>query len=88
MQKDLHLCFIDYTKAFDKVQHEELLEILGKLDIHGKDLRILRNLFWEQTACMRADNDLGEYTRIERGVRHSVDSRYRRKIKKIIRQGS
>ena len=69
MQKDLHLCFIDYTKAFDKVQHEELLGMLGKLDIHGKDLRIVRNLYWEQTACMRIDNDLSEYTRIERGVR-------------------
>ena len=60
MQKDLHLCFIDYTKAFDKVQHEELLGMLGKLDIHGKDLRIVRNLYWEQTACMRIDNDLSE----------------------------
>ena len=69
MQKDLYLCFIDYTKAFDKVQHEELLGMLGKLDIHGKDLRIFRNLYWEQTACMRIDNDLSEYTRIERGVR-------------------
>ena len=69
MQKDLYLCFIDYTKTFDKVQHEELLGMLGKLDIHGKDLRIVRNLYWEQTACMRIDNDLSEYTRIERGVR-------------------
>ena len=24
MQKDLYLCFIDYSKAFDKVRHEKL----------------------------------------------------------------
>ena len=28
MQRDLYLCFIDYTKAFEKVQHEELLKAL------------------------------------------------------------
>ena len=26
----------DYTKAFDKVRHNELFEDLGKLDLHGK----------------------------------------------------
>lgn len=29
VQKDLYLCFIDYERAFNKVQLE-LLEILGK----------------------------------------------------------
>ena len=41
IQKDLHLCFIDYSKAFDKVKHEELLVMLRKLDIDGKDLRVI-----------------------------------------------
>ena len=39
MQKDLYMCFIDYTKAFDKVQHEELLKLLQSLDLDGKDIR-------------------------------------------------
>jgi len=38
IQQDLHLCFIDYTKAFDKVRHEELINILEKINIDGKDL--------------------------------------------------
>ena len=37
MQKDLYLCFIDYSKAFDKVRHEKLFNILEHLDIDGKD---------------------------------------------------
>lgn len=28
VQKDLYLCFLDCTMAFDKIQHEELFEIL------------------------------------------------------------
>jgi len=69
MRKDLHLCFIDYTKAFVKVKHEELFYMLEELDIDGKDLRVLRNLYWEQTACMRVGSDTNEYTKTERGVR-------------------
>lgn len=30
IQKDLYLCFIDYEKAFDRVKHENLAEILKK----------------------------------------------------------
>ena len=27
IQKDLYLCFIDYTKAFDKLRHEEIMSV-------------------------------------------------------------
>ena len=63
------MCFIDYIKAFDKVKHEELLQILQCLDLDGKDLHLIRNLYWDQTACMRIDGEMSEYTKIERGVR-------------------
>jgi len=69
MQRNLFVCFIDYTKAFDKVQHEELMKDLEGLDLDGKDLRLIRNLYWEQTACMKVDNKLSKYIKIERGVR-------------------
>ena len=63
------MCFIDYSKAFDKVKHEKLFEMLNQLDIDGKDLRVLRNLYWDQTAAVRVDGELREYTNIKRGVR-------------------
>ena len=69
MQKDLYLCFIDYSKAFDKVRHEDLFNILNKLDIDGKDLRILSNLYWRQTATVKIDGEHSEETPIRRGVR-------------------
>ena len=41
----IYLCFLDYTKAFDKVKHDNLFQILEKLNTDGKDLRLVRNLY-------------------------------------------
>ena len=60
------LCFIDYTKAFDKLRHEEIMSIFDSLNIDGKDLRIVRNIYWEQTAAMRIGNDLSAFQYIKR----------------------
>ena len=69
MQKDIYLCFIDYTKAFDKVKHVQILDMLQDLDIDGKDIRLVRNLYWEQTAGMKIENRISAYKQIKRGVR-------------------
>ena len=69
VQKDLYLCFIDYSKAFDKVKHSNLFNILQRLNCDGRDLRVLRNLYWEQEAAIRIDNEYSEYKPICRGVR-------------------
>ena len=41
MQKDIYLCFIDYTKTFDKMEHVQLLDMLQVLDIDGKEICLL-----------------------------------------------
>ncbi|GFR65813.1 retrovirus-related Pol polyprotein LINE-1 [Elysia marginata] len=69
MKKDLYLCFIDCSKAFDRVRHDELYKILNSIDIDGKDLRIVRNLYWDQTAATRIDDEISGYKPIKRGVR-------------------
>ena len=69
MKQDLYLCFIDYTKAFDTVKHGKLFSILCNLNLDGKDLRIIRNLYWNQTAAVRVGDDVGEYVDIKKGVR-------------------
>ncbi|CAF1377520.1 unnamed protein product [Adineta ricciae] len=69
VKHDLYLCFLDYTKAFDKVKHDNLLEILDQVDIDGKDLQLIRNLYWNQKAAMKINGDTSEYTNIKRGVR-------------------
>lgn len=69
MQQDLFLCFIDYTKAFDTIQHQHLIQLLEELNVDGKDLRIIKNLYWAQAANIRVDGEVGEYVKIRRGVR-------------------
>ena len=69
VQKDLYLCFIDYSKAFDKVKHENLFKILTQLQVDSKDLRILQNLYWEQKAAIRIDYECSDFKPIRRGVR-------------------
>lgn len=45
MKKGIYMRFIDYTKVFDKVKYEGLLKMLECLDLDGKDLRLIRNLY-------------------------------------------
>lgn len=52
MQKVIHPCFIDYKNLFAKVQYKDQLKIHEHLDLHGKDIRDICNLYWEQSACM------------------------------------
>ncbi|GFS01404.1 retrovirus-related Pol polyprotein LINE-1 [Elysia marginata] len=56
-------------EAFDKVKRSELFGILDQLNTDGKDLRILRNLYWEKLAAIRIDGEYTDFTEIKRGVR-------------------
>src|SRR5215469_13529473 len=52
VNQDLYLCFVDYEKIFDKVKHEDLMKMLERLEIDGKDLRIIKNLYWNpKSSC-------------------------------------
>ena len=41
VQKDVYICFIDYTKAFDRVKHLKMIECLSEIGIGGTDLQII-----------------------------------------------
>ena len=69
MQKDVYLCFIDYTKAFDRVKHDKLLKQFKQLRVDGIDLRVIKKMYWKQTAAVRVDNDTSSIQKIKRDVR-------------------
>ena len=46
MQNEFSLCFIDYTRTFDCVRHQEFNELLERLNVDEKDLIAIRNLQW------------------------------------------
>ena len=45
------------------------MQCLSEIGVDGKDIKIIRNLFWDQTASVRIMNELSEEIRIQRGVR-------------------
>ena len=57
-QEDLYICFIDYVKAFDCVKHGKLMEFSERLDIDGKDIRLIRNLYYSQEAAIRINGEI------------------------------
>ena len=63
----LFIGFIDFEKAFDRVYHKKLLEILEEKQIGSKCLRVIRNLYATQTAHTRQDS--ATTISITRGVR-------------------
>lgn len=69
MSRDVFVCFIDFSKAFDNVKHEKLLKLLKDTGIDSKDIRIIANLYWNQSAKIRINGDLSENIQIKKGVR-------------------
>ena len=65
----MYICFIDYAKAFDKVKHENFIDCLKQIGLDSKDIRVIANLYWFQQAAIRVDNEVSDYTPIQRGVR-------------------
>lgn len=68
--KDVWLCFLDYEKAFDSVQHAAMIESLKRIGVDGKDIRVIENLYWNQRAAVKLPNgSMTETFDVERGVR-------------------
>ena len=51
-QKNIYLCFIDYTKDFDYVDHNKLWKILQEMGIPDHLTCLLRNLYVGQEATV------------------------------------
>ena len=68
-QKDVYVCFIDCSKAFDTVKHEPLIELLQSLDIDPQDVKLLANLYWNQQAAVKHNGEISQSICIKQGVR-------------------
>ena len=70
-QKNIYFCFIDYTKAFDCVDHNKLLKILQKMGIPDHLTCLLRNLYAGQEATVRTADRTTDWFQIRKGVHQS-----------------
>ena len=66
--KKIHLCFIDYTKAFDYVDHNKLWKILKEMGIPDHHTCLLRNLYAGQGATVRTGHGTIDWFKIGKGV--------------------
>ena len=67
-QKNIYLCFIDYTKAFDCVDHNKLWTILTEMGIPDHLTCLLRNLYACQEATVRTGHGTTDWFQIGKGV--------------------
>ena len=68
-QENLFVCYIDYAKAFDRVKHTKLLEVMTEAGIPHHERKLIVELYWNQTARVRTTAGTTENIKIERGVR-------------------
>ena len=68
-QKDLCIAFIDYTKAFDKVNHKRLIDIMKFIGVPFHKARLIVNLYWKQSGKVRYEGGMTRDIEIRKGVR-------------------
>ena len=68
LQKNIYLCFIDYVKAFDCVDHNKLWKILKDMGIPDHLTCLLRNLYAGQKATIRTGHGMKDWLQIGKGV--------------------
>ena len=63
-----YFCFIEYAKAFDSVDHNELWKILQEMGIPDHLTCLLRNLYAGQEAIVRTEHGTSDWFQIGKGV--------------------
>ena len=67
-QKSIYFCFIDYTKAFDCVDHNKSWKILQEMGTPDHLTCLLRNLYAGQEAKVRTGHGTMDWFLIGKGV--------------------
>ena len=67
-QKNIYFCFIDYTKAFDCVDHKKLWKILKEMRKPDHLTCLLRKLYAGQEATVRNEHGTTDWFQTNKGV--------------------
>ena len=67
-QKNIYLCFIEYAKAFDCMDHNKLWKILKGMGIPDHLTCLLRNLYAGQEATVRTRHGTTDCFQIGKGA--------------------
>ena len=67
-QKNIYLCFTDYAKAFDCVDHNRLWKTLKEMGIQDHLTCLLRNLYAGREAAVKTGYGAMDWFQIGKGV--------------------
>ena len=65
-QWDVYMCFIDYTNHLTGYNMTSFSRCWWIYIFYGKDICLIWNLYWDQSACIRIENEMSEHTKIKR----------------------
>jgi hypothetical protein len=69
MDEELCACFIDWQKAFDRVNRNKLMHILKGTGIDWRERRLISKLYMEQSVKVRLDQREARSVKTGRGLR-------------------
>ena len=70
-KKNICFCFIDYSNAFDSVDHNKVWNIMKEMGIPDHLTGLLRNLYAGQEATVRTGHGTTDWFQIGKGVHQS-----------------
>ena len=73
VNKTVYICFVDYEKAFDRVNWVKMIDILSTIGVDWRDRRLIKNLYMNQTARVRIGDSLSDTCSVGRGVRQGCN---------------
>ena len=56
-ENKVYICFVDFEKAFDRVDRVKMFELLKNLHVDWKDRRLLQDLYMRQEVVIRIANE-------------------------------
>ena len=66
--KSVHVCYIDFAKAFDSVSHSKLLYKLSRYGISGKLLLWIKSFLTNRTQTVRVENSFSTTRHVKSGI--------------------
>jgi hypothetical protein len=66
---DVFICFVDFEKAFDRINWVMMLKILRNIGVDWRDRRLIMNLYMNQKAVVKIQQEFSDESEIGRGVR-------------------
>jgi len=69
-RKTISMCFIDYSKALDCIDHSRLWDTLRSMGVPEHLIALIKSLYTKREAAVRTEYGNTEWFEVRKGVRH------------------